>query len=67
MESKTAGMKVNTVGCQAVSINGPKKEGTFDPNNEDDEPTFVYSVPQLYVTTYDDNDKFVTNQEQELE
>ena len=46
MESKNAGMKVNTVGCQAISINGPKKPGTFDPNNEDDEPMFNYMIPQ---------------------
>ena len=67
MQSKNAGMKINTVGSQAVSIDGPKKEGTFDPNNEDDEPRFTYTIPQLYLTTYNENDQFNTVPEQELE
>ena len=67
MESKTGGMKVMTTASTSVSIYGPKKPGTFDPNNEEDEDQFSYTIPELYLTTYDANDKFLTKEEEGIE
>ena len=67
MESKTGGMKVLSTASTSVSVNGPKNPGTFDPNNEEDEDTFTYVVPELYLTTYDAKDQFSTLEQEGIE
>lgn len=67
MESKTGGMKVLATASTSVSINGPKNPGTFDPNNEEDSDIFTYVCPELYLTTYDDKDKFTTIEQEGIE
>jgi len=67
MESKTGGLKVLSTASTSVSINGPKKPGTFDPQNEEDSDVFCYVVPELFLTTYDEEDKFKTLEQEGLE
>lgn len=66
-ESKTGGMKILSTASTSVTVYGPKKAGTFDPNNEEDTDQFSYTIPELYLTTYDENDKFKTVEEEGIE
>ena len=60
-------MKILSTASTSISMRGPKIPGTFDPNNEEDEPEFCYVVPEMYLTTYDANDKFKTEPEEGIE
>ena len=57
-------MKVCSTASTSVSVRGPKKPGTFDPENPEDEDQFCYVVPQMYLTKCDENDKFTTIEEE---
>ena len=50
-------MNVSSTASQSLSINYPKKEGTFDPNNEDHDANGVHVIPETWISKIDENDK----------
>ena len=50
-------LSLMTTASQSVSITFPKKEGTFDPNNEEDEPTKCEVVPETYLVKLTEDDE----------
>jgi hypothetical protein len=55
MEAKKV-LNLLTTASQSVSITIPKNEGTYDPNNEDDEPFTCLMVPETYHVKVNEKD-----------
>lgn len=58
-ESKN-GINVLTTASQSVSMDIPKKEGTYDPNDEEDEGEKCLVIPETYSSKVTDEDTFKT-------
>jgi adenylyl cyclase-associated protein len=54
-ESKTS-CQLSTTASQSVSFIYPKNEGTFDPNDEEDDDVKTDVIPETYVSKLDAND-----------
>lgn len=48
---------------QSVSMQYPKNEGTYDPNNEDDDDSKTFIVPETYIVKLVDEKVSVVAQE----
>ena len=55
-ESKT-NCSLSTTASQSVSFIYPKNEGTYDPNDEEDDDVKTDVIPETYVSKLDANDK----------
>lgn len=44
---------INTTASQSVSLDYPKKEGTFNPNDSEDDDTKVVAIPETWISKID--------------
>ena len=49
LESKNQ-IQLKTTASQAISMEYPKDEGTYDPNNEEDEASKVIAIPETFIS-----------------
>jgi len=46
-----------TTASQSITLIFPKKEGTFNPDDEEDDDTAHLVIPETWATKVDENDK----------
>lgn len=49
-EAAKESSSIETTASQSVSILIQKKEGTYDPNDEEDQPEKLLTIPETYIT-----------------
>ena len=59
-------LQVETTASQSVTVTFPRKAGTFDPNNEEEDHVWQLPVHETYVTKIV-NDKLETTAQEALE
>ena len=56
-------IQINTTASQSVSMDIPKNEGTFDPNNDEDDAFKCLAVPEMYKSKVNEKDELNTEPE----
>mgnify|MGYP006097035889 CR=1 FL=1 len=67
LTNDTKNVQVKCTASQSVAITYPKLEGTYDPNNEEDEASKTVAVYETWLAKIDPKDELVVTPEEGID